>query len=505
MNIHDKGRLHMPAQVGAWDNFGAEETLEGYGMRDRGRCRVLRPRTPDEIAAVFAAAAATGETVGLRGGGGSYGDAALNSGHVVLDLSAMNRVLAWEPKGGELTVEPGVTIAQVWRTTLADGWWPPVVPGTMAVTVGGAAAGNIHGKNNWRDGSFGEHIVRFDLLLPSGQIVTCSPDEHADLYYGAIGGWGLLGCFTSLTLRLRRIYSGLVHVRQTSHPTLDALLAAMESGTTDATHLVGWIDTAAQGDHLGRGLLKAMREPAPGEDSNPELTLDPNTQPPSGRVLGLLPAAWIPVLGKPIASRPGIRLANVGQWIRGNLPGAQRPHYERYVPANFMLNFIPNFKRIYLPGGLIQHQTFAPRAVAPALFRQILARSQQARLEPALAVLKKHRPSPFLLNYLPDGYSLALDYAVPRGTEQRTLELMGELNTLVAKSGGSFFLAKDSTLTPEDFARACEPNALSEFRTLKARYDPGELLQTDIYRRILRPAMELATALGQSAGSTVSR
>ncbi|HZU77458.1 MAG TPA: hypothetical protein VFA70_11890, partial [Dehalococcoidia bacterium] len=131
---------------------------------------------------------------------------------------------------------------------------------------------------------------------------------------------------------------------------------------------------------------------------------------------------------------------------------------------------------------------------APDLFREILARSQRAGLAPSLAVLKKHRPSPFLLNYLPDGYSLALDYAVPRGTEARTMALMRELNALVAERGGSFFLAKDSTLAPDDFARAFAPEALARFRALKAQYDPGELLQTDIYRRVLRPALELASA-----------
>ncbi len=413
-------------------------------MRQRGRCQVARPRAVAEIAAAFAEAAARGLSVGLRGSGCSYGDAALNSGQMVLDLTALNRILAWDRATGEITVEPGVTIEQLWRHTLADGWWPPVVPGTMAVSVGGAAAGNIHGKNQWRHGSFGEQITRFEMALPSGEVVACSREEHPDLFNAAIGGWGLLGCFTSLTLRMRRVSSGLVHVTQTAHPTLEALLAAVEAGTARATHLVGWMDTGARGSALGRGLLKAMREPDPGEDPEPAATLDP-----------------------------------------------ARQHYERYVPANFMLNFIPNFKQIYRPGGLIQHQTFAPRAAASALFRAVLERSQRAGLEPSLAVLKKHRPSPFLLNYLPDGYSLALDYAVPRGKEAATLALLGELNALVADAGGSFFLAKDSTLAPDDFRRAFPNEALAEFRALKQRYDPGELLQTDIYRRVIRPALEV--------------
>jgi FAD/FMN-containing dehydrogenase len=465
------------------------QMLEGYGMRQVARCRVVRPRDAADIVHMFAAAAAAGESVGIRGAGCSYGDAALNGDHVVLDCSGMNRILAWDAATGEITVEPGVTIEQVWRHVLADGWWPPVCPGTMAVTIGGGAAGNIHGKNQWRDGSFGEHIVRFDVVLPSGQVLTCSRDEHSDVFHAAIGGWGLLGCFSALTMRLRRVYSGLVRVVQTAHPTMPDLLAAFEGSTADATHLVGWMDTGARGTHLGRGLLKAMREPGPGEDPNAVRTLNPRSQQPATRVAGVVPTAWIPTLAKPIATPLGIRMANRAQWIRGTLPGAGRLHDEYYVPANFMLNFFPNFKRIYLPGGLIQHQTFAPQATAGKLFRLILDRSQRAGLAPSLAVVKKHRPSPFLLNYLPDGYSLALDYAVPRGTEQRTLALMGELNALVAGAGGTFFLAKDSTLVPDVFRRTFAADTLEQFAALKRHYDPGELLQTDLYRRILRPAL----------------
>jgi decaprenylphospho-beta-D-ribofuranose 2-oxidase len=407
----------------------------------------------------------------------------------VLDTSRMSRILAWDPQSGVITCEPGVTIAQLWRATLADGWWPPVVPGTMAVTLGGAAAANIHGKNNWRAGSFGEHILRFDLLLPSGETVACSPDERADLFYAAIGGFGLLGCFTAITLQLRRIYSGLVDTRQTAHPTLAALLAALDDGSERAMHAVAWVDTGARGKAVGRGLLKTMRELAPGEDPNPRQSLDPALQPPSSRLLGVVPVAWVPTLGKPLATPPGIALANWGQWLRGNLPWASRLHRERYVPANFLLNFFPDFKRIYRPSGLIQQQSFVPRERANAVFRALLTRSQLAGLQPALAVLKRHRPSPFLLNYLPDGYSLALDYAVPRGREAATLKLMAELNALVASSGGTFFLAKDSTLTPEDYLLASDPAALAEFARLKRECDPDELLQTNLYRRVLRPAL----------------
>lgn len=482
------------------------ETLEGYGMRSRARCDVARPRSAAEIAVIFDHARMANRTVGLRGAGCSYGDTALNDRQIVLDSSQMNRVLAWDRDKGEITVEPGVTIAQLWQHTLAEGWWPPVVPGTMAVTVGGAAAANIHGKNNWRDGCFGDHIVAFDMVLPSGEMVTCSRALNPNLFYAAIGGFGLLGCFTALTLRLRRVHSGLVHVQQTAHGSLADLLDAVESAARDTTagdagnasmesgttHIVGWLDTTASGERLGRGLVKVMRELAPGEDPSPARTLDPARQPPASRIAGVLPTAWVPTLARPIATPVGIRLANRTQWWRGHLPGADRPHDERYVPANFMLNFIPNFKRIYLPGGLIQFQTFAPITVAPQLFREILERSQRVRMEPALAVLKKHRASSFLLNYLQDGYSLALDYAVPRERGESVERLIRDLNALAANSGGSFFLAKDSTLTPEQFARVMPNTALRQYRTLKASCDPDDLLQTDLYRRVIRPALAMA-------------
>jgi decaprenylphospho-beta-D-ribofuranose 2-oxidase len=483
------------------------ERLEGYGMRHGAWCAVARPRTVEEIRAVFAQARAQGQTVGLRGAGCSYGDAALNEGQMLLDCTAMNRVLAWDPYHGIITVEPGLTIAQLWQQTLADGWWPAVVPGTMAVTIGGAAATNIHGKNNWRDGCFGDHVLAFDLLLPSGELITCSRAQHPDLFYAAIGSFGLLGCFISLTLQLRRIYSGLVHVHQTLHNSLSELMAALETAAqagmpreeeadspiimngTMTMHLVGWLDTSARGKRLGRGLLKVMHELAPGEDRLPTQTLDPSRQPPPSRIAGVLPTTWIPLLARPIATPVGIRLANQIQWWHGHLPGASRSHDERYVPANFMLNFIPNFKQVYRPGGLMQQQTFIACTAAPAVFRAILERSQQVGIEPALAVLKKHRESLFLLNYLPNGYSLALDFAVGRRREQAVEALVQELNQYAAQRGGSFFLAKDSTLTPGQFAQTISPVALRQFSRLKAQYDPGELLQTDIYRRVLRPAL----------------
>jgi FAD/FMN-containing dehydrogenase len=461
------------------------EILEGWGMRNRARCHVVRPQDVHALPGIFADVAARGGTLGLRGSGCSYGDAALNSDQTVLDCTALNRVRSWNPDTGQITVEPGVTIAQLWQRTLPDGWWPSVVPGTSAVTIGGGAAMNVHGKNNWRVGTFGDYVLAFDLLLPSGTVLPCSRSLHADLFHAAIGGLGLLGCFTSLTLQTHRVSSGLVREVQAAHPSLATLLEALEAATAWASDLVAWIDTSAQGRSLGRGLLKAGHDLAPGEDPAPARSLSIAGQLPRSRLVHRLPEGLIPRLARPLTTPIGVWAANRGQWLRGQAPGAGRPHLTSYVQANFPLDAIPSWKESYRPGGLIQHQSFVPRAAADRTFRALLTRSHASGLIPAFAVLKKHRPDDFLLSYLGDGYSLALDYPVRRGEEQRLLTLMDEMNTLVADAGGRCYFAKDSTLTPAQARRMLPAENLARFLVLKSTYDPRTLLSTDLYRRLL--------------------
>ncbi|MEW5988065.1 MAG: FAD-dependent oxidoreductase, partial [Chloroflexota bacterium] len=152
------------------------EKVSAWGGASAAMGYVYRPSTVAGVRDVFELAQASGRTVGLRGGGNSYGDAALNSENIVLDLRRLNRILAWDPHSGRIRVEPGVTIQQLWQYTLEDGWWPPVVTGTMMTTLGGCAGMNVHGKNAWKVGPIGDHIQEFVLMLPSGEILTCNQE-----------------------------------------------------------------------------------------------------------------------------------------------------------------------------------------------------------------------------------------------------------------------------------------------------------------------------------------
>jgi decaprenylphospho-beta-D-ribofuranose 2-oxidase len=464
-----------------------DEELTGWGLHDRARCRVARPRSVEEVAELFAKAGAAGESIALRGAGCSYGDAALNQGHVVLDCRQLNRILDWDAESGRAVVEPGVTVDQLWRHMLLDGWWPAVVPGTSAATIGGVAAANVHGKNNWQVGSFGEHVVSFDLLLPSGETVTCSREQNQDLFFGAIGGMGLLGCLTRLTLQARRVYSGQVWEITSVHHSLAELLAGLEEATGWANDLVAWIDTSARGWRLGRGLLKASRDLKPDEDAYPTRSFLRAAQRRDGGLAARVPQDWLPRLGRAFTSPLGVWVANRGQWWRGQSLTQRRPHLTTYPAANFPLDAVPEWRSVYLPGGLIQHQSFVPAELAEGVFGQILERSYSAGHVPTFAVLKKHRASPFVLSCLPDGYSLALDYPVRQGEEARLLALLGGLNDLVAEAGGRCYFAKDSTATAEQVRRMYPQDQLDKFAALKRQYDPQALLSSNLYRRALQP------------------
>ncbi|MBF6590341.1 MAG: FAD-binding oxidoreductase, partial [Ktedonobacterales bacterium] len=291
-----------------------DEELSGWGGYGGGRCRVACPRDAGEVAALFTEARRVETTLAFRGAGYSYSDAALNRAAIVVDMTAMCRILAWDAKTGLVTAQPGVTFAQLWRTLLPDGWWPNVAPDASAVTLGGAGAANIAGTNGWHAGFFGDTVLSLDLLLPSGATLICDRERNAEVFNAAIGGLGLFGCITALTLQARRVHSGNMWEISSAHPTLSELVEALEGAAEWATSLVAWIDPQARGGHLGRGILRAARDLAPDEEPHPATTLALAHQLPApSRAARVWEATHLFRLPEPLAGR----LARRGQWRRG--------------------------------------------------------------------------------------------------------------------------------------------------------------------------------------------
>ncbi|MCW3061627.1 MAG: FAD/FMN-containing dehydrogenase, partial [Capsulimonas sp.] len=213
------------------------ERVEGWGMSCSGMSYVYRPVNTRGIQQILEIARESGRPIGMRGAGRSYGDASLNSEGLLLEMTRMNRILEWGPQSGRITVEPGVTIQQMWQYIIEDGWWPPVVPGTMFPTLGGCASMNIHGKNNFKVGPIGDHILSFQIVLPSGEELTCSRDENSDIFHGAISGFGMLGVFTQLTLQMKRVYSGLLDVTAIAVSSFAEMFTQFEQRLPESDYL----------------------------------------------------------------------------------------------------------------------------------------------------------------------------------------------------------------------------------------------------------------------------
>jgi len=446
--------------------------LCGYGMTAAADAHLFQPTCEDDIRALLRLARLTSRKVVLRGAGRSYGDAAILPEAIAIGLERLNRVLSWDPTTGLLVAEAGVTIGDLWRYTLQDGWWPPVVSGTMFPTLGGAIAMNIHGKNAFRAGTIGEHLEWLDVMDSSGTVHRLTPDSAA--FRAVVGGAGLTGIIVRAALRMKRVPSGDLRVYAQAVDSWDQQFEVFERFAGDADYLVSWVDCFARGKSAGRGLIHAAwyAEGSPA-------TLRAEHQDLPDTILGLVPKSVVWRVLKLLNRRAAMRLLNAAKYRLGTVIGNGKTEHQSLVAFSFLLDYVPNWRWAYLPGGFIQYQSFVPKKTARWVFENQIALQQERRLESFLGVLKRHRPDPFLISHGVDGYSLALDFKVTPSNRERLWELAHEMNELVLEAGGRFYLAKDSTLRPEDLRRWLGPN-LEEWRGWRRRFDPDGLLVSSL-------------------------
>ena len=454
--------------------------LDNFGHSLRCPAYLFRPIDAEQIRQVFKMARQQGLTIALRGAGRSYNDAALNGGGIVLDLQQMNRILDWNPVTGIVRAEPGVTLQQLCQRALRDGWWPPVVSGTMFTTLGGCLGMNIHGKNNYNAGTIGEHVLEFTALLPTGAQVACTPKKNGDLFRAMIGGMGMLGVFMSIALQMKRIHSGLLEVTAWNVPHLEAHLAELETHKDRADYLVGWMDCTARGHGLGRGQMHAANYLPAGADPNPTRTLYVDYQILPTRFFGVVPKSLLHHFMAPFMNEAGVWAIDAAKYLLGR----RRTYYQSHAAFHFLLDYVPDWELAYGRGGLIQHQSFLPKETALDAWTEMLRLSHQRGLPSYLGVTKRHRPDNFLLSHGVDGYSLALDFKVTDGNRARLAQMLQDFDRIVLEAGGRFYFAKNSETAPETARRFLGEERVARFKKLKKRCDPNNLLESDLYRRV---------------------
>ena len=360
------------------------------------------------------------------GNGRSYGDSCLNNGGALLDMRGLNRILSFDRCTGILRCETGVLLADILTLVVPMGWFLPVTPGTRFVTVGGAIANDVHGKNHHRTGTFGQHILRLALQRSDLGTVMCSPEINAELFSATIGGLGLTGVILWAELQLRPVANAGVASETIRFSNLDEFFTLSSESDKDYEYTVAWIDCLAQGTSLGRGLFMRGNHAAPQP-----------TPPSPAKNTRSFPIE----LPFPLVNAVSLRAFNA-LYYRKQLARVRRAitHYE---PFFYPLDGILHWNRMYGRQGFFQFQCVVPTHSAKEAIRELLHAIAAARSGSFLAVLKVFgdKPSPGLLSFPRPGATLALDFP---NQGQRTLDLLSNLGTIVAAAGGAVYPAKDA-------------------------------------------------------------
>lgn len=420
----------------------SREVLRGWGMANRSRSWVYRPRDVEEVVGALADARGRGLTVGHRGGGLSYGDAALNEGGAVVASDRLDRILDLDPGAGVVRAQAGVTVEALWSEALPLGWWPPVVPGTMKVTLGGAVAMNIHGKNQLVDGSIGEHVAGLSVVRADGTLERLDAAADPGAVRSVVGAQGLNGSIVDVTLRLRRVHGGHLEVESWSTGSLEESLRALDEGAPSADYAVGWIDCFPGGRRAGRGLLHFGRH-VPPDHPLAGRAMDPADQRLPSRLMGVLPREHAWRVLRAFTHDPGMRTVNLGRALAGRFRHGHRYH-QTHAAFHFLLDYMPGWKRVYAPEGLIQYQLFVPRADAAAVYAEALRLQRATGVVSYLGVLKSHRSDGFAASYSVDGFSLALDFPIRSGRLAALRRLCRSYDDLLRDVGGRIYAAKDA-------------------------------------------------------------
>lgn len=480
------------------------EAREGWGMANHCVARVVRPRSAEDVQEAYRLARENGWTVAFWGNGRSYGDAALNESNLLLDFREMNQVLDFDDATSQLTAQPGITLRELELFSLPKHHWPPVVSGTMHTTLGGCIAANVHGKNNFKYGPWGDQVVRFTLVTPDGEIREVDRESDPELFHFAIGSFGLLGAMVSITVTMKKVHSGNIRVTPVAAENIHEMFRLFERyNEAEYDYVVGWIDAFPGGEALGRGQIHAARYLEKGEDFEAELSFQASQQTLPSRMFGILPFSWLWFLGQPFSNRLGMRLINFGRYWWMQLLGSGESHLESHTKFNHLLDFVPNWKWFYKPKALIQYQLFLPKETAEDVVARVFELCRIEKLESFLVVMKRHRADPFPLSHAVDGYSFAMDFPVSERNREHLYRLTGRLNRMVVEAGGRFYFAKDSVVTPEAWRASLGDEVIGRFFALKRKYDPDTLLQGNLWRRVMAPLFDRVPLLEEKLPALV--
>ena len=402
-----------------------------------------------------------------HGNGRCYGDASLST--EVVNTLRYDKVLAFDELNGIITCQSGLLLSDLLQIVVPRGWFLPVTPGTKFITVGGAVASDVHGKNHHVDGSFSRHIVSMSVLTGTGEIFVCSPSSHPDLFWATCGGMGLTGIILEVKFRLKRINTAFIKQRQIKARNLEDVMSLFEQNS-GSTYSVAWIDCLKRGKNFGRSILML------GEHATTDEVNSKNVLMPKERAIFTVPV-YFPSF---VLNGFSVKMFNALYYAKNYKRIIDSVvHYDGFY---YPLDSILSWNKIYGKKGFVQYQFVLPLQTSRSGLMDILGRINKRGTGSFLAVLKLFGEQDDLISFPMKGYTLALDFPIQPGL----FEFLDELDQIVASYGGRIYLSKDARMKKEIFWRTY-PRA-QEFVDILAKYDPQKRFVSGLSERLtLKP------------------
>ncbi len=436
--------------------------LSGWGRYPIVECAVHQPSNDGDLERLI-----SGGPVIARGAGRAYGDSALQSRCTIVTKMLGNSI-KFDPLSGVLECDSGVSFATIIGHTLRAGWFPPVTPGTQHVTIGGAIAADVHGKNHHIVGSFGDHVLWFDLMCADGMTRRCSNDSHAELFRATIGGMGLTGLIRRAAIKLIPIETGWVRQEIVVAVDLPSVLNAFEK-SRNWTYSVAWIDALSGGTSVGRSIL-IRGEHARLDDLSNSQRFDPFGV--SKKFVATVPL----VMPSGLLNRWSARVFNSAYWTRANSrAGASLVDYQSFF---YPLDTLNNWNRLYGRPGFLQYQCVLPIDASLNGLRLLLDRIRSASSGAFLAVLKLLGEGRGGMSFPMKGYTLALDFPNTRSLSA----LFAALDRIVLDHGGRLYLAKDARMSAETFQQSYK--SVHMFESIRSRHGAAGVFRSHQSERL---------------------
>jgi decaprenylphospho-beta-D-ribofuranose 2-oxidase len=400
-----------------------------------------------------------------HGNGRCYGDASLSTS--VINTLRFDKILSFDVQRGIITCQSGILLSDLLKVIVPRGWFLPVTPGTKFITIGGAVASDVHGKNHHVDGSFSFHIATMSVLTGTGETIQCSRSVHPDLFWATCGGMGLTGVVLEVTFRLKKIETAFIRQKQIKAENLDEAMVLFAEHS-DYTYSVAWIDCLKTGKNFGRSILILGEHASPDEVSHTDKKLE-------AREKSLFSVPFnFPSF---VLNEWSVKVFNELYYLKNRHKIIDSTvHYDGFF---YPLDSLLNWNRIYGKRGFVQYQFVLPLKNSKEALKNILGRISKRGMGSFLAVLKLFGEQNDLISFPMQGYTLALDFPMKPGL----LEFLDELDEVVADNGGRIYLSKDARMRKQIFWETY-PGAMA-FREILKKYDPNNRYVSNLSKRLM--------------------